>query len=160
MVSLSPPAVGRSLEEEAGTPACSPSVKLLSTCRCRLDFDCSRASQFGQWCFCGARLTSGTRTIRNRDRLQHIRDSDTVVFAFWWGAEFKLHINHPAEAKACSPDWCIYKLEHCGKPQPTNCDAHWFCALGFDVLPDENNNYVSLTRLPSVHASHCTCAHK
>ena len=86
--------------------------------------------------------------------------TETVVLAFWWGAEFKVHINHPAEAKACFPDWCIYKLENCGKPQPTNCDAHWFFALGFDVLPDKNNNYVTLTRLPSVHASHCTCAYK
>lgn len=83
-----------------------------------------------------------------------------MVLGFWWEAKFKLQINLPAEADDCSPDWCIYKLENCEKPQPTNCQAHWLFALGFSVLPDKNNNYVIRIWLPSVHASRSTCAYK
>lgn len=151
-----------SLEEEAGTTTCSPFVKLLSRCRCRLWL---WLLLLGQPVWSVVFLWSLPHfqhldCRKLRDRLQTYRDSDAVEFGFWWGAEFKLPISHPAEAKACSPDWCIYKLENCGKPQPTNCEAHWVFALGFDVLPDLNNNYVILTWLPSVHASRSTCACK
>lgn len=59
------------------------------------------------------------------------------------------------KAEDCCPAWCIPKLERCEKHQPTNC-----VALGFSVLQDKNNNYVSPIWLPSIPVSHFACDSK
>lgn len=151
-----------SLEEEAGTTTCSPFVKLLSRCRCCFWLWLLPLGQpVYWWCFYGACLTSSTWIVGSWETgYRHLRTQRRWVWFLVREQNLSSPISHPTEAKACSPDWCIYKLENCGKPQPTNCEAHWVFALGFNVLPDINNNYVILTWLLSVHASGSTCACK
>ena len=151
-----------SLEEEAGTTTCSPFVKLLSRCRCRLWLWLLLLGQ-PVWSMVFLWSLPHFQHLdcrKLRDRLQYIQGLRHSGVWFLVGSRIEATRKSSSWSKSLL-FWLVHlKLENCEKPQPTNCEAHWFFALGFDVLPDINNNYVILTWLPSVHASRSTCAYK